>query len=162
MAYATNTMVKRDLGRLDTSASSPITDTEVTSIIAEIDSQIDAVLKGVGVTPVPVTAADDSVFHAYLVSVSIWGSMASVLRALLPGPRPSNRLTTTPSWEFWQGKYTDALDQFRLGNDIPSVMLGDVTHASSYFTNNQTAEATLGALEGAQLFTVDDLGENPW
>ncbi len=155
MAYSVNTDVDRALGPYATSDTTAVTTNGLTHVISEIDQQVDGILQGAGIASVPVVVGDDSIFFAYLNSVSIWGSTAVALRMLFPDSNLD---------EFFQKKYEDALATLRSKEDIPSGLLGGANDptAATYFTKNTAEEATLGALEGAHLFTVDDIGDKPW
>ena len=155
MAYSVAAAVDRVLGPYGTSSTTPVTTTDLTTIIAQIDQQIDAVLKGSGVASVPVVSGDDSIFFNYLNSVSIWGTTAEALKSIFPDGEVG---------DFWQKKYDAALKNLRNGTDIPSALLGGANDPTvdTYLVNNPTEEADLGDLEGAHLFSVDNLDSLPW
>ena len=156
MAYSTGTQVNRVLGPYATSSQSSVTTADLTTIIRDIDRQINAVLQGAGVSSVPVSSGDDSVFFDYLNSVSIWGAVAETLKSLFP---------EGSLHDFWQAKYDTALATLRSKEDVPSGLLGgasDEVKIDTYLTQNTEEEAELGDLEGAHLFSVDNLGEKPW
>lgn len=155
MVYSVAADIDLILGPYATSSTTSVTTTDLATVIQAIDREIDAVLKGAGVASVPVSSGDDSVFFNYLNTVSIWGSAASALKGLFPD------LTI---FERWQDKYDATLEMFRNKNDIPSALLGGANDptVSTYFTENSVEEADLGNLEGAHLFSVDNLGEVRW
>jgi hypothetical protein len=155
MAYSVAADIDRVLGPYNTSSTTPVTTTDLTTIVAQIDQQVDAVLKGAGVASVPVVTGDDSVFFNYLNSVSVWGSAAEALKAIFPDGNVG---------DFWQAKYDAALGNLRNGTDIPSALLGGANDPTvdTYLVNNPTEEADLGDLEGAHLFSVNSLDDLPW
>jgi len=156
MAYSVAADVDRLLGPYATTRTSTVTTVDLTTLILEIDNQINAVLQGAGVTSVPVVLGDNATFFNYLNSVSLWGSVAQTLMALFPDGTLH---------EFWQDKYDKALKTLRNKEDIPTQLLGgasDDVPIDTYLTQNTAEEADLGDLEGAHLFSVDNLSSEPW
>tara|TARA_Y100000310_G_scaffold333905_2_gene412438 strand:+ start:12429 stop:12902 length:474 start_codon:yes stop_codon:yes gene_type:complete len=149
MAYATTAQVNRILGPHEATATTAVTLTDLGNLIDGISAQIDTVLKGAGVSVVPVTSSVDSTFATFLIAVNIWGAAAEYLKGLFPeatGPGES------PAFAFWQKKYADTLAAWRKGEDLPSGLTGGANDQapSGYFTRNPEEEEVL-----------DDLAENP-
>jgi len=161
MAYSTAAQVNRLLGPHATTASTPVTTTELEAIAGDVSRRIDAVLRNAGVLTIPVT---DASFSAYLGVVESYGVTAQVLKALFPeamGPGEQ------PAFAFWQALFNAAMgyDSAKHGLaqrvGIPSTLFS-VELVSSYFTEHTEEEAELGDLEGAHLFSVDAQDVRPW
>ena len=162
MAYTTTTNVNVLLGPHAVSATTPLTTTQLTSLIGFVSQQIDGALRANGVSTVPAT---DATVTAYLATLESWGAAAQALKILFPeaiGPGEQ------PAHAFWQKLFDGAmkfLPEIIAGWEaasLISLLSSGARQASSYFTEHPDEEAELGDLAGASLFKVDDLEEHPW
>jgi len=162
MAYTTTANVNILLGPHAVTATTPLTTTQLTSLIGFVSQQIDGALRANGVSTVPAT---DATVTAYLATLESWGAAAQALKILFPeaiGPGEQ------PAHAFWQKLFDGAmkfLPEIIAGWEaasLISLLSSGARQASSYFTEHPDEEAELGDLAGASLFKVDDLEEHPW
>lgn len=145
MAYATTDNVQGRIARHVLSGSTPVTTTQVGVFIEDIDAEINGVLIKLGYT-VPVSTP--AWFMTRLRSLSSDGAAAITLKSLFPeatGPGGS------PAYAFYDKRYRDGLKMLLDGAHPKAA--GAAT-AATYLTENPDEEATLGDIEGDNLFKV--------
>lgn len=111
--YATTDTVNGLLGVHAATATTPVTLTQLESMIEGVSFQMDFVLRGVDVD---LDSLEDD-FQSYLAQVNAWGAAAEYLKASFP---EASGLGESPAYAFWEKKYQDAIKAFRMRQDIPS------------------------------------------
>jgi len=142
MAYSTSTIIQGLLAQFTLGASSKPTDTQIGTIIAEVDADLNVALAGQGIV-VPVTTP--AYYVTWLEGVSAAGSAARVLKSMFPNTTGAGE---TPAYAFWQKIYTDALAGIKSGAMIPPDAISGGTRfaPTTYFTRNPDEEEDLGII----------------
>lgn len=141
MAYATLDNVRALLSKFTIDANSAPSATEATTLIDQIDGEINTVLASVGVT-VPVAAPAH--FVSALAILNTYGAAVLVAQAMFPD-RAGAAEGSAALYTVWDQRYRTGLAKLRDGSGIPpSVAVGGRVHPSTYFTRNPDAEEDLG------------------
>lgn len=145
MAYTAVANVQGRIARHVLTGTTPVTTAQVGEFIDDVDAEINGVLVRLGYS-VPVS--EPAWFMTRLRALSSDGSAAITLKALFPdaiGPGAA------PAYSFYEQRYRSGLKMILEGAHPNAV--GAAT-AATYFTNHPDEEATLGDLEGDNLFKV--------
>lgn len=116
MAYCTITDVQALNAQRTYSATTKPTTTQVTALIAQIATEIDAVLAAKGYT-IPV--ATPTTFVTFLATVNAYGAGALAEAAMFP---ETSEMGSTPHWKVLQAKYDAWLKLLIDGGVIPASM----------------------------------------
>lgn len=142
MSFATVADIQRLMAQFPITSSGKPTSTQIESILADTEHEVNTHLSSAGVT-VPVTAPD--YFLNWLGLLASYGATAAVLKSMFPnatGP------AETPAYAFWEARYKLGLKGIDDGTLVPSDLItSHRVKPSTYFTKNPGGEESLGVHE---------------
>src|SRR3972149_4389188 len=115
MAYAARSDVQGLIAKFTLGASSKPTDTQATTIIAQVSAEIDSVIAGAGYA-VPVTAP--AWFLDALKLLNAYGAAAAVLRSMFPDRAGAGEASAALEI-FYASQYNRGLRRLASGESIP-------------------------------------------
>lgn len=137
MAYATVPDVERLMAQFVIGSSTKPTETQVETIIADTEQEINAILAGRRIT-VPVTQPTE--FVGWLKLLVSYGATAAVLKSMFPSAAGPGE---TPAYAFWESRYKAGLKGLSDGTLLPAEYQTGIK-PNTYFTRNPSSEESLG------------------
>jgi hypothetical protein len=110
VAYVTLEEVLDQAPQLRISATSKPNTTDAAKIVANVEAQVDAVLKGLGYT-IPINATESPKAYFLVKDIVIQGAIAKLLKSMFYGVRNPNDVGANDAWREFTGKLQQLTNQ---------------------------------------------------